>query len=405
MNRIVLVILLSMISVLTYAQITSDIIVGKRDTLESKILNEKRPLWIHLPYSYSADKRYPVVYLLDGDWNFEITYTITERLSMVREPICPEMIIVGIPNTDRVRDLTPYKPFPLDSIMPPQMVAASGGGEKFISFIEKELMPYIESKYATAPYRTFIGHSLGGFTVLNALLHHTELFDAYIAIDPTTNWVKGKVLQEFKDFSANNTDTKINLFIGMGSLNIGQDKDDIMASNSYWAEDIKALFELDEYLTTTHLKNLNYGSTFYKNENHSSVPLIATYDAIRFLFDFYRVDIITSDWENPEVNLAEKIRMLYERRAEGLGYLIKPEANYINGLAEYYLSLEQYLKALQLFELNLDLYPDSANVFDALGDYYAAINDDKKAIKNYKKALSITENESTRDKLYKIQNK
>lgn len=405
MNRIILVILLNVIPAFTYAQNRSDIIVGKIDTLESRILNEKRPLWIHLPYSYSADKQYPVVYLLDGDWNFEITLSISERLSMVREPICPEMIIVGIPNTNRTRDLTPYKPFPLDSIMPQQMVAESGGGDKFISFIQKELMPYIDSKYTTAPYRVFIGHSLGGLTVLNTLLHRTEMFNAYIAIDPTTDWVKGRILEEFKEFDTTNTDAKINLFIGMASLNIGLDKDDIMASNSYWAEGIKSLFELDEYLTTSYQKNINYASKFYENENHFSVPLMATYDAMRFLFDFYRVDITTSDWENPEVNLALKIRKLYERRTERLGYIVKPKENYINGLAAYYLSLEQYPKGLQLLELNIDLYPDSAHVFDALGDYYAAINDNKKAIENYKKSLLIAENESTRNKLNKIQNK
>jgi tetratricopeptide (TPR) repeat protein len=79
--------------------------------------------------------------------------------------------------------------------------------------------------------------------------------------------------------------------------------------------------------------------------------------------------------------------------------------NYIDGLAEYYLSLEQYPKGLQLLEFNIDLYPDSAHVFDALGDYYAATNDNKKAIENYKKSLLIAENESTRNKLNKIQKK
>ena len=266
-------------------------------------------------------------------------------------------------------------------------------------------MPYIESKYATAPYSTFIGHSLGGLTVLNTLLHHTDLFDAYIAIDPTTNWVKGRILQEFKDFNTTHTDTKITLFIGIGSLNIGQNKDDIMASSSYWADDIKALFELDEYLTGTHQKNINYDSKFYENENHFSVPLIATYDAIRFLFDFYSVDIITSDWEKPEVNLAEKISKLYERRTERLGYVMKPEEQYVNGLADYYLSLKHYEKARLLFELNVNIYPGSADVYDAMGDYYAALNENKKAVANYKKALSINESEPTRDKLNKTENK
>jgi predicted alpha/beta superfamily hydrolase len=404
MKKLLLILIASFFAASSYTQNRNDIVAGKIDSIESEILNEQRLLWIHLPYSYSADKSYPVVYLLDGNYNFGITYSIIEHLSMLRDPICPEMIIVGITNTDRTRDLTPYKPFPLDSIMPPQMVAASGGGEKFISFIEKELMPYIEAKYSTAPYRTFIGHSLGGLTVLNTLLHHTDLFDAYIALDPTTNWVKGRLIQEFKDFKATKTDDMISLFIGMGSLNIGQNKNDVLADTSYWAEGFPSLFELNEFLITTPPDNLNYSSKFYKYENHFSLPLIASYDAFRFIFDFYKVDLTTSDWENPRINLAEKIRNLYERRTEGLGYLVKPGENYINDLANYYLSLKHYEKARQLFELNVYFYPANANVYESIGDYYTALNDKNKAIKNYKKALSLSEKESTRSKLNNIQN-
>ncbi|HBH47972.1 MAG TPA: esterase [Bacteroidales bacterium] len=404
MNKYILIVLFSSLSVFGYAQNQKDIVFGKFDSIDSKILNEQRPLMIYLPNGYSINKSYPVVYLLDGYANYHNMSTIVAHLSWTNDKICPEMIVVGIPNTNRNRDLTPYKPS-FDPHMPQYMLEESGGGEEFISFIEKELMPYIESKFSTAPYRVLFGASLGGFMVLHTLLHHTELFNAYIATDPTTDWVKGRILREFKDFNSTKTSDKVDLFIGMGSFNIGQDKKEIIADPSHWSENYEPLFDLDEFLTTSPQNNINYSSKFYKNENHFSVRLLAAYDGIRSVFDFYTVDITASDRENPEANLAEKIRRLYDRRTKGLGYKVKPEENYINDLAKYYLSLQHFEKARQLFELNVNIYPNSSGVYDSIGDYYVALNENEKAIENYKKALSITEIESTRNKLNKIQNK
>ena len=83
--------------------------------------------------------------------------------------VCPKMIVVGIPNTNRMRDLTPTTPEGEQFYIDSSASTNSGGGEKFISFIEKELIPHIESNYPTQPYRMLIGHSLGGLMVMHAL--------------------------------------------------------------------------------------------------------------------------------------------------------------------------------------------------------------------------------------------
>ena len=93
----------------------------------------------------------------------------------------------------------------------------SGGGEKFISFIERELMPHVDSLYPTAPYRMLIGHSLGGLTVMNTLIHHTNLFKSYVAIDPAMSWDNQKLLKETKKALANNTYSGISLFLGIAN--------------------------------------------------------------------------------------------------------------------------------------------------------------------------------------------
>ncbi|GAB3225157.1 alpha/beta hydrolase-fold protein [Spirosoma arcticum] len=101
-----------LLPLLTRSQSTTQIVIGQIDSLASKILQEKRKLWVHVPDSYrqeaSSKRRYPVVYLLDGDNHFPSVVGMIHQLSTVNgNTICPEMIVVGILTTNRLRDLTP----------------------------------------------------------------------------------------------------------------------------------------------------------------------------------------------------------------------------------------------------------------------------------------------------------
>ncbi|MBK7475454.1 MAG: hypothetical protein IPI11_05325 [Haliscomenobacter sp.] len=88
---------------------------------------------------------------------------------------------MGIPNTDRTRDLTPTHVEADPPYMDSTSSKTSGGGENFIAFIEKELMPHIEATYPAAPYKMLIGHSFEyPLAVMQTLIHHTDLFNAYI---------------------------------------------------------------------------------------------------------------------------------------------------------------------------------------------------------------------------------
>src|SRR6185312_5879135 len=112
----------------------NQIVLGTTDSVNSKILNEKRKIWVHVPAGdpngIFVQQRYPVVYLLDGDDHFASVAGMIQKLSGVT--VCPDMIVVGIPNTDRTRDLTPtaIPDGPADKSGGPQKMAG-GGGEKF----------------------------------------------------------------------------------------------------------------------------------------------------------------------------------------------------------------------------------------------------------------------------------
>jgi predicted alpha/beta superfamily hydrolase len=114
-----------------------------------------------------TSSRYPVVYLLDADAHFESVVGMIRQLSEINgNTNCPAMIVVAIPNTDRTRDLTPTHIVSDLPNMYSNFSKNTGGGENFVAFMEKELMPHIDSVYPTQPYRLLIGHSFGGLTVI-----------------------------------------------------------------------------------------------------------------------------------------------------------------------------------------------------------------------------------------------
>ena len=127
-------------------------------TLRSAILNEERRVIIHLPrnYALNATDKYPVMYVLDGTSQDQHT---ADKITVLADAgLVPDAIVVGIPNTrgNRERDQTP--PFMRTSV--DDANSPLGGGDKFLAFIEQELIPFIDTNYRTSGYRTLTGNSL-----------------------------------------------------------------------------------------------------------------------------------------------------------------------------------------------------------------------------------------------------
>ena len=144
MRRLIPLLLFTLYYVGAIAQSDNKIVIGKIDSVYSKILGEPRKVWVYTPDMLSGNRdttqHYPVVYLLDGDGHFESVVGMIQQLSQVNgNTVCPEMIVVGIPNTDRTRDLTPTHIASDPPIMDSNFSKNTGGGENFISFIENGL--------------------------------------------------------------------------------------------------------------------------------------------------------------------------------------------------------------------------------------------------------------------------
>lgn len=377
-------------------QSSNDIIIGKSDYVNSEILNEQRKLLVYVPKSNPYEKyTYPVVYLLDGDAHFYSVVGMIRQLSSVNgNTICPKMIVVGISNTHRTRDLTPSK----------GESENSGGGDNFILFVEKELIPHIDKNYPTKAYRTFIGHSLGGLTVMNTLLNKPDLFNAYVAIDPSMWWDNRKLLNKIKTTSFNERYDNKTLFLGIANT-MPKDMDTISVKKdtTIATRQIRAILELNSYLNNDTHKKLSFKGKYYEDDDHGSVPLIAEYDALRFIFNFYRFKLTEQDYINQEIDILGKVENYYKRLSKGFGIDLKPDEYYVNDMGSALLRKKQFQKAEQFFKFNIKNYPKSANVYEAMGNFYLSTGIKEKAIEYYKKAILLNNDSYLKDKLAELE--
>jgi uncharacterized protein len=392
------------------SQPDNKIVIGKKDHIYSNILKENREIWVHLPQSMNGSvfstSRYPVIYLLDGDGHFSSVTGLVEQLTETNgNMLFPEMIVVGITNTDRMRDLTPTHTqlnFSGDSSQP----STSGGGEEFISFIEKELIPHIDSLYPTAPYRVFIGHSLGGLTVMNTLIHHPQIFNSYLAIDPSMWWDRQSLLKQTGSILMQNNFKGKTLFLGVANtmspgLDTATVRKDTILSNQH----IRSILSLTDSLKKATGNGLKWEYKYYSEDSHGSVPLISEYDGLRFIFDFYNFknanQLFDKDVSADKAVISVKDH--YNKVSQKMGYEVVPPEEYINDLGYGFLRNKMKEKAFAFFKLNIDNNPKSGDVYDSMGDYYLDMNDKVKAAEYFRKALTLFDNPDTKNKLAKLE--
>jgi hypothetical protein len=169
-------------------------------TLHSSAGDRDYTIYIALPEGYSKIKiDYPVVYLLDGDLTFIWATEYSRWLSSGK--VLPKMIIVGIDNSyRRSQDLLPYYE----------------GVGKFLTFIQEELIPYVDGNYRTKPTdRTLAGGSDGGLFTLYALFHAPETFNRYIVTTPSLSR-DDLVFKYEEEFASNHSELPVKLFLSVG---------------------------------------------------------------------------------------------------------------------------------------------------------------------------------------------
>jgi hypothetical protein len=172
--------------------------IGRSIRIDSRIMGEPRLLDVTLPRGYeSGTARYPVLVVLDGEFEHEIAAAIARFYASTSQ--APPMIVVGIRNTNRMRDMTPP---PMPGFTVPPEADASGGADRFLAFLAEEVIPYVDRAYRTEPMRVLVGHSLGGLFALHALGKRPTLFTGYIVMEPAAWWNNQRELQAAREVLA-----------------------------------------------------------------------------------------------------------------------------------------------------------------------------------------------------------
>jgi uncharacterized protein len=330
-----------------------EVVIGERLGLRSEILGEDRSVLVYSPPPGGAITRFPVVYLLDGDAHFHHTTGLVDFLSS--QGMMPRVIVVGVGNTDRGRDFTPTA----DAQLP-----GSGGADKFIAFLERELIPAVEAKYVTARYRVLVGHSFGGLLAIHALNQKPELFDAYVSLSPSLWWGEGKMQRETETLLASHPALDRVLY-----FTVGDEPDNMTGSNRAYAEMLRGKAP----------KSFRWRFEEMKYEDHGTIVHRGIHRGLEQVF---------AGWRPPRgLDSMAALERHYAGLSARFRIAIPMPEGMLNQLGYRLLAARKTDQALAAFRRNVELYPDSANVHDSLAEALESKGDVAGALRSYEMAV------------------
>ncbi len=380
---------------------SSTLVIGDRIEINSKILNEQRELQVLLPENYQSDAAttYPVLYLLDGDYNFHSVSGLLDLLAN-KAQLIPDVILVGIADkgTDKYRQYMTPKGFTA-----PLKKQDEGKASEFLAFINQELKPYINSNYKTSGHDILFGHSIAGLFVLNTLLESPDSFTTYLASSPSL-WLNNQAfLKKAKKILPKSQHKPVSLYLSLG---------DETRMNQY------ALIDL---LDDLQPKNINWQFKHYPDENHNSVGIISLRNSLKHIFkDWFIAEKKLNKLHNPHQLVTEyktlldtlqlkqpiptpsikaMIRYFYRSKqqaelpafmAEVKKVLPSSEAAFIMMQASYIGHFESQDKALTLLLESEEQFFNSIEYIKQIAVTYEKLKSKKMALSYYKKALLLS---------------
>ena len=167
------------------------LVIGETFTIASAILGEQRRINVYIPRGV-AKQPLPVLYMPDGGMDEDFLHVAGLLQVGAGNRTMRAQLLVGIENTERRRDLTGPTTNPKDRAIAPRV----GGSAAFRRFMREELMPEIARRYRTTGAAAIVGESLAGLFVLETLALAPDMFDTYIAIDPSLWWNDGALARQ-----------------------------------------------------------------------------------------------------------------------------------------------------------------------------------------------------------------
>jgi len=319
---------------------------------------------IYLPKSYEKDvnKRYPVLYMLEGGRYIRHVTSIVQNLSMRRK--IPEIILVVIPaGKTRQLDYTP-------EYITQRNSEELGRANVFSSFLSKALIPFVDETYRTAGLRILAGHSRSGLFAIDEMIGQRGMFHAYFAFSPAL-WPDGyAVMDRFSMFLEKNEEASSFLYMNGGA----EENENIINSVQYSGKLLEAHTR----------KKIRWHVELASNETHGTTPLIGYYLALRKLFRRWDKPLKLFAQEGYDAFVGARIELETE-----LGYPVMFEERTLNSIGYSLLSKGDAVKAAIIFKENAQNYPTSANVHYSLADAYEAQGNIYAAYASLNKAVEL----------------
>jgi predicted alpha/beta superfamily hydrolase len=338
-----------------------DIVIGTYRVLHSDILDEDRLLFIHLPRDYEETQlSYPVLYVLWVDiYNyFADAAIITEKLGSTGE--IPPLIIVGVANTNRYRDLLPIKT---------RDRGEGGGSDNFIKFFEEELIPYVDSSFRTKNYKILAGPQAAAIFSLYALITEPALFNAVICENPFMNPENAAYLfPRAESFFKNKKSLKNILYIKC-------EKDER-------PQDLEYVENFAKVLETDKPEGFRFNLEIREPSGYFIAPLPFR-DGLRSLFAGHKLP------DDFKTNTVKDVIGYYERLSMEYGFTVDPPLLILTFEGDKLTEQRKTGEAIELFEYQLSLYPQSLNALMRLGEIYRGKGDFERAREYYRKFLDI----------------
>lgn len=246
------VLLIGFLSCSNSQQPNDPIPVHETFTIDSKYVNEKRVITVWFPDEYkNSTDSLPVLYMLDGGIKEDFPHIANTLSELIKAKKIKPFILVGIENIQRRRDLTPPTSVAKDKEIAPVV----GGSAAFRQFIQAELIPEIQKKYRTTAKKGIIGESLAGLFVTETFLIAPDMFDFYIAFDPSLWWNNQQLLKDAPHHLKSFPETAKSFWFA------GSSAKDIFENTS----------ALSKVLASSTLPNLKWHYTPEKKEKHHTI--------------------------------------------------------------------------------------------------------------------------------------
>lgn len=356
--------------------------------INSKFLKETSDIWVGLPANYDSTKSYPTMYVMDAEWQFEISFAIMRELASNDK--IPSHIVIGIPHINhikRTKNLT-FTPSEYNSNGERDSIAAyyfneenTAGGIAYYGHLSEEIVPFVDSLYNTNEFNVFIGHSLSGYYGAYILTKDGP-FNAFQLYDPSIWYNHGDAIDHFSKTTSKQN--MINVFIS--TANGGKDR------AQYNVDTHKKFYDL-------LLQNKVNAELKVYNEDHGSVRLVSLIDGLSSLYKGYSIGFISPT----DTITVEDAQNHYRKFSEKVNFTFQPPADAYRwiGFANHFQG--KWNKAIEAYKLCPSLHSADVNLLIEFADCYFRINEYQLSLETYKQVLELDQaNENAKQRIEKI---